>query len=125
MVTGSEEDAALLKIEIAWCLQHLEKLLENDKLPEKKGKEMRKARKLLKTEGTPLPQLRQVMRTQCGDYRARMKAEEEDVKLDADKIKFAELDLKKSKSSFLKKSVDKKCDEPKAEFKFNFSLPPS
>jgi len=127
---GEEEDPAKAALQLAaetvWCIEFLDKLLEGGKLNEKKSKEVRKARKLLKAEGTPLPQRRQLMRTQCGDYRAKMKAEEEAVKLDVSKVTFNEVDVKGSSSNFIKKktAAESNCDMAvKTEFKFNFSPP--
>ena len=60
--TGMREeedpDRAALQLasETAWCVEFLDKLLDGGKLSEKRSKEVRKARKLLKAEGTPLPQ---------------------------------------------------------------------
>ena len=126
---GEEEDPAKAALQLAaetvWCVEFLDKLLEGGKLSEKKSKEVRKARKLLKAEGTPLPQRRQLMRTQCGDYRAKMKAEEEAVKLDVSKVTFNEVDVAGSSSNFIKKkTTESNCDTTvKTEFKFNFSPP--
>jgi len=118
--------AAQLAMEIAWCVDMLEKQLEGGKLGEKKAKDFRKAKKLLKNKDTPLIQQRQLMRTHCGDYRAKMKAEEESVRLDSSKVKFNEVQIKTTKNNFIKKAVSskKKCDnEDKTEFKFNFKDP--
>ena len=94
---GEEEDPAKAALQLAsettWCIEFLDKQLEGGKLSEKRMKELRKAKKLLKAENTPLPQRRQVMRTQCGDYRAKMKAEEEAVKLDASKVTFNDVNV--------------------------------
>ena len=116
--------AAQLAAEVAWCLEVIEDRLEKEKGGEKKVKELRKARRLLRAEETPLIQKRQLMRTSCGDYRAKMKAEEELVKLDAAKVKFNVVDQKTSKSNFFKKAADKSSEGPeKPVFRFNFSLP--
>ena len=126
---GEEEDPAKAALQLAsettWCIEFLDKQLEGGKLSEKKIKELRKAKKLLKAENTPLPQRRQVMRTQCGDYRAKMKAEEEAVKLDASKVTFNDVNVKGSSSNFIKKkTIERNCDAvSKTEFKFNFSPP--
>ena len=65
------------------------------------------------------------MRTQCGDYRAKMKAEEEAVKLDVSKVTFNDVDVKGSSSNFIKKKItERNCDmTSKTEFKFNFNPP--
>lgn len=116
--------AQQLAAEAAWCLADLERQLAAGKLGERKAKEVRKARRLLKAEETQLVQRRQLMRTHCGDYRAKMRAEEEAVKLDAGKVKFNKVDLKAS-SNFMKKASEKKCEnaEGRTEFRFDFKLP--
>ena len=56
---GEEEDPAKAALQLAsettWCIEFLDKQLEGGKLSEKKIKELRKAKKLLKAENTPLP----------------------------------------------------------------------
>ena len=56
---------------------------------------------------------------------AKMKAEEEAVKLDASKVTFNDVNVKGSSSNFIKKkTIERNCDAvSKTEFKFNFSPP--
>ena len=120
----SEVDKAELATELLWCIKHIETLLDKGKLSEKKLKELRTCYKLLKNSDTPLPKLRQAMRNSCGDYKAKMLAEEKDVKLLSDKI--SSCDVSKSiQSNFIKKSVQKDASDAKpdkVEFKFNFNI---
>ena len=122
-------DKTELNAEVLWCLQHLETLIGSGKLSEKKSKEARTCYKLIKNPETPLPKLRQAMRTSCGDYKAKMKAEEEkEVKLDNKKILLAP--VAKSQSNFIKKSnaTLRKTEEGSSrggggeQFKFNFTI---
>ena len=116
--------AASLAAEVAWCLEALARQLESGKLGDRKAKEARKAMRLIKDEGTKLPQRRQLMKTHCGDYRAKMKAEEEALKVEASKAKFLQSNPKTSNCNFIKKKAfESNCDKEKTEFKFNFTLP--
>ena len=115
--------AANLAAEVAWCLESLARQLEGGKLGDRKAKEVRKVVRLIKDEGTKLPQRRQLMRTHCGDYRAKMKGEEEALKIEASKAKFIQSNPKTSNSNFIKKKAfESNCDKEKTEFKFNFTL---
>ena len=120
----SDVDKTELNVEVLWCLQHLETLLGSGKLSEKKGKEARTCYKLIKNPETPLPKLRQAMRTSCGDYKAKMKVEEKEVKLDNKKIISAP--VAKSQCNFIKKSnaTLRKADSSSSgeQFKFNFTI---
>jgi len=120
-------DKTELKAEVLWCIGHLEHLMSSTKLSEKKSRETRTCYKLIKNQDTPLPKLRQAMRTACGDYKAKMKAEEKDVKLESKTMLPASLD--KSQCSFIKKSSIssesvKKSDTSSSseKFKFNFNI---
>merc|ERR1719270_57743 len=110
-----------LATEVLWCLQHIEGLLDKGKLSEKKMKEARSCYKLLKNSKTPLPKLRQAMRNSCGDYKAKMLAEEKEVKLDSDQISKCDANKSQQQSNFIKKSVSKPSSD-KVEFKFNFNI---
>ena len=114
-----------LATEVLWCLQHIEGLLDKGKLSEKKTKEARSCYKLLKNSKTPLPKLRQAMRNSCGDYKAKMLAEEKEVKLDGDKISSCDIS-QEQQSNFIKKSSSKDVNisskSDKVEFKFNFNI---
>merc|ERR1719315_935042 len=90
----NERASSQLAFEIAWCLEKLEEMLQKGKHGEKKLKEMKKAVRLLKNKDTPLVQQRQLMRVHCGDYREKIKAEEEAVRLDANKVKFHDVSIK-------------------------------
>ena len=110
-----------LAAEVLWCVQHIEMILNQGKLGEKKTKEARISRKLLKNPDTPLVKKRQAMRNSCGDYRAKMRAEERETKLENERIKVGKVKVKKH--TFIKKSVVKASDQSeKAEFKFNFNV---
>ena len=119
-------DKTELNAEVLWCLQHLETLLDSGKLSEKKSREARTCYKLIRNPETPLPKLRQAMRTSCGDYKAKMKVEEKEVKLDNKKILSAT--VAKSQSNFIKKSnatlrKSEECSSSGGEmFKFNFTI---
>merc|ERR1712098_835717 len=97
-------------------------ILAQGKLGEKKAKEARISRKLLKNPDTHLVKLRQAMRNSCGDYREKMKAEERDTKLETENIRVGL--VKDSDINFIKKSAVAKQKEPreKVEFKFNFNI---
>jgi len=123
--TSTGEHDADLAAEVLWCVQHIEMILTQGKLGEKKAKEARISRKLLKNPDTPLVKLRQAMRSSCGDYRAKMKAEERETKLENEKIKAGQ--VKAKKHTFIKKSVVKASgseQSEKVEFKFNFNVQP-
>ena len=114
-----------LATEVLWCIQHIEGLLDKGKLSEKKMKEARSCYKLLKNSKTPLPKLRQAMRNSCGDYKAKMLAEDKEIKLDGDKITSCDTS-QNQKSNFIKKSASKDDNDSskndKVEFKFNFNI---
>jgi len=113
-----------LASEIAWCVEQLETSLSSGKLSEKKLKEARKSKKVLQNPDTPLVKLRQIMRINFGDFRAKMRSDEEKHKmLDTSKVKLASVPATKTTSSFIKKRSEKVGDStvPKATFKFNFS----
>ncbi len=122
LMAMSDNSDLELATEVLWCLQHIEGLLDKGKLSEKKMKEARSCYKLLKNSKTPLPKLRQAMRNSCGDYKAKMLAEEKEVKLVGDKISSCDA----SQSNFIKKSASKddkdSSKNDKVEFKFNFNI---
>ena len=123
--TMSDNSDLELATEVLWCLQHIEGLLDKGKSSEKKTKEARSCYKLLKNSKTPLPKLRQAMRNSCGDYKAKMLAEEKEVKLDGDKISSCDIS-QEQQSNFIKKSSSKDINisskSDKVEFKFNFNI---
>ena len=123
--TMSDNSDLELATEVLWCIQHIEGLIDKGKLSEKKLKEARSCYKLLKNSKTPLPKLRQAMRNSCGDYKAKMLAEDKEVKLDGDKITSCDTS-QNQKSNFIKKSASKDDNDSskndKVEFKFNFNI---
>ena len=120
--TMSDNSDLELATEVLWCIQHIEGLIDKGKLSEKKLKEARSCYKLLKNSKIPLPKLRQAMRNSCGDYKAKMLAEDKEVKLDGDKITSCDTS-QNQKSNFIKKSASKDDnDSSKNEFKFNFNI---
>ena len=70
-VMNTTEPDTDLAAEVLWCVQHIEMILNQGKLGEKKTKEARISRKLLKNPDTLLLKKRQAMRNSCGDYRAK------------------------------------------------------
>jgi len=123
----SEEKSSAAKIqlaaEIAWCVEQIDNSLTSGKLNEKQVKDFRRIKKLLQNPDTQLIKLRQVMRTKFGDYRAKMRVEEDKNKsLDSSKIKFTPKPSEGTSSSFFKKKSENKCDQPVAKFKFNFNV---
>ena len=102
MSDSDSTDKTQLNAEVIWCIQHLESSLASGKLSEKKSKEFRTCYKLIKNPETPLPRLRQAMRNACGDYKAKMKAEESVVRLDS--IKILPATVEKSQCNFIKKA---------------------
>ena len=115
--SGSTE----LRAEVLWCIDYIESLVSKGKLSDKKLKELRISRKLLKNPDTPLVKMRQAMRNSCGDYRSKMKAEENEVKLENSTVTDVRLNLKEG--NFIKKSSVKSNDlNDKTDFKFNFNI---
>ena len=118
-------DKTELNAEVLWCSRHLEDMMASGKLSEKKTKEARTCYKVIRNPETALPKLRQAMRKGCGDYKAKMKAEEKEVKLDSNKILSASVE--RAQCNFIKKSsvasVTKKEESSSSEkFKFNFNI---
>ena len=120
-----------MQSEIIWCVQQLEEKIDSGKLSEKKIAETKKYIKTLKNPQSQLVKIRQIMRTNFGDYRAKMAEEEKASKLDLNKVKIGEVKALTTKSaenkfSFVKKSASKAGakdeDAPKSEFKFSFNV---
>ena len=126
-----------MQTEIVWCVKQFEQSLASGKLSEKKAAEAMKSIKILKNPQSKLIKIRQVMRTNFGDYRAKMAAEEKAGKLDHGKVKevkpppavatagSSESKAPSDKVTFIKKSASKAGtkDQPqKTEFKFAFNL---
>jgi len=121
MSVADDSGSTELRAEVLWCIDYIESLVSKGKLSEKKLKELRISRKLLKNPDTPLVKLRQAMRNSCGDYRTKMKAEENEVRLDKSTVTDVRLNMKEG--NFLKKSSVKSNDlNDKREFKFNFNI---
>ena len=114
-----------LATEVLWCLEYIQGLLDKGKLSEKKMKEARSCYKLFKNPKTPLPKLRQAMRNSCGDYKAKMLAEDKEIRLLGDKITSCDV-TQNQQSNFIKKSASKDVSDSsksdKVEFKFNFNI---
>ena len=127
-----------MQTEIVWCVKQFEQSLASGKLSEKKAAEAMKSIKILKNPQSKLIKIRQVMRTNFGDYRAKMAAEEKSGKLDHGKVKevkpppaatatagSSESKAPSDKVTFIKKSAFKagtKDLPQKTEFKFAFNL---
>ena len=120
-----------MQSEIIWCVQQLEEKIDSGKLSEKKIAETKKYIKTLKNPQSQLVKIRQIMRTNFGDYRAKMAEEEKASKLDLNKVKIGEVKALTTKSaenkfSFVKKSASKAGakdeDAPIREFKFSFNV---
>ena len=111
--------------EILWCVEQFELSLQSGKLTSKKAAEVKQFIKKLKHPPTPLVKIRQIMRTNFGDYRAKMASEDKSLKLDDSKVKITEGNTKPEKTSFIKKSASKsgsKEESTKTEFKFSFNI---
>ena len=126
-----------MQTEIVWCVKQFEQSLASGKLTEKKAADAMKSIKILKNPQSKLIKIRQVMRTNFGDYRAKMAAEEKSAgKLDHGKVKEVKSppaatatgssgEFKSDKVTFIKKSASKAGtkDQPqKTEFKFAFNV---
>jgi len=115
----------LFQAEIMWCVEQFELSLQSGKLSEKKAAEIKQYIKKLKNPLTPLVKIRQIMRTNYGDYRAKMAVDEKSSKLDLSKVKITEGNTKSEKPSFIKKSAaisGSKEERAKTEFKFSFNI---
>ncbi|XP_062935901.1 UPF0488 protein C8orf33 homolog isoform X1 [Cynocephalus volans] len=67
--------AEQLARELAWCVEQLELGLRRQKPTPKQKEQAVGAVRALRSDRTPLPRKRQLMRSLFGDYRARMEAE--------------------------------------------------
>ncbi|XP_055461687.1 LOW QUALITY PROTEIN: UPF0488 protein C8orf33 homolog [Psammomys obesus] len=72
---SAEAQAEQLARELAWCVEQLELGLKRQKPTPKQEEQALGAIRTLRSEKTPLPQKRQLMRSLFGDYRAQMDAE--------------------------------------------------
>lgn len=74
---SNEESAAeRFQKELCWCIQQLEKGLQNLKPNAKQVEEAKKLLRTLKSPRAPMAKKRQVMRMTFGDYRTKMQREE-------------------------------------------------
>merc|ERR1711915_228894 len=102
----SEAGEVSLKCEVAWCIQQIDKSLATGKLSQKREKEAIKCKKVLENPQSSLIKLRQAMRAQCGDYRTKMREDEERSRaLDHSKVKIASVPTVGTGNRFIKKSV--------------------
>ncbi|ELK11774.1 hypothetical protein PAL_GLEAN10010523 [Pteropus alecto] len=67
--------AEKLARELAWCVEQLELGLKTQTPSPKQKEQAIGAIRILRSERTPLPRKRQLMRSLFGDYRAQMEAE--------------------------------------------------
>nr|XP_044999083.1 UPF0488 protein C8orf33 homolog isoform X2 [Jaculus jaculus] len=74
-VPSAEAQAEQLARELAWCVEQLELGLKMQKPTAKQKEQAIGAIRILRSERTPLPRKRQLMRSMFGDYRAQMEAE--------------------------------------------------
>lgn len=71
-----EESLRQFQLELCWCIQQLERTLNEKKGNEKQLQETWKVLTVLKNNNQPIIRKRQLMRTHFGDYRAKMASEE-------------------------------------------------
>ncbi|KAM5211147.1 UPF0488 protein C8orf33 homolog isoform 1-T1 [Hipposideros larvatus] len=72
---SAETQAEQLARELAWCVEQLELGLKMQRPSPKQREQALGAIRTLRSERTPLPRKRQLMRSMFGDYRAQMEAE--------------------------------------------------
>ncbi|XP_058555532.1 UPF0488 protein C8orf33 homolog isoform X1 [Neofelis nebulosa] len=72
---NAEAQAEQLVRELAWCVEQLELGLKMQRPSQKQKEQALGAIRTLRSERTPLPRKRQLMRSLFGDYRAQMEAE--------------------------------------------------
>lgn len=72
---SAEAQAEQLARELAWCVEQLELGLKTQRPTPKQKEQAVGAIRTLRSEKTPLPRKRQLMRSLFGDYRAQMDAE--------------------------------------------------
>ncbi|RVE44973.1 hypothetical protein evm_010398 [Chilo suppressalis] len=116
-----EESMRQFQLELCWCIQQLERSLNDKKGNEKQLQEAWKVLTVLKNNNQPIIRKRQLMRTHFGDYRAKMAAEEKKLAKMASKIKIAEVP-DKPKATFFRKSAFLTTGD--SSFRFNFNLAP-
>ncbi|CAH1642464.1 unnamed protein product [Spodoptera littoralis] len=116
-----EESVRQFQLELCWCIQQLERSLNEKKGNEKQMQEAWKVLTVLKNNNQPTIRKRQLMRTHFGDYRAKMAAEEKKLAKMASKIKISDVP-DKPKATFLRKSAF--LTTGNESFRFNFNLAP-
>ncbi|CAG9790078.1 unnamed protein product [Diatraea saccharalis] len=119
--TDPEESIRKFQLELCWCIQQLERSINDTKGNEKQLQEAWKVLTVLKSNNQPVIRKRQLMRTHFGDYRAKMAAEEKKLAKMTRKIKIAEVP-DKPKATFLRKSAFLSTGDN--AFRFNFNLAP-
>ncbi|XP_040847491.1 UPF0488 protein C8orf33 homolog [Ochotona curzoniae] len=127
---SAEAQAEQLARELAWCVEQLELGLRTRKATERQREQASSALRSLRSERTPLPRKRQLMRTLFGDYRARMEAESLEALRSlraasrAARVQpVAEAARKKSRKVCRLRPAPRAeatVDTPEEEFKFNF-----
>lgn len=75
---SAEAQEEQLARELAWCVEQLELGLRTRRPSPKQREQAAGAIRSLRSDSTPLPRKRQLMRSLFGDYRARMEAERRD-----------------------------------------------
>ncbi|CAH2061898.1 unnamed protein product, partial [Iphiclides podalirius] len=116
------EDATReFQLQLCWCIQQLERTLNEKKDNEKQLQEAWKVLTVLKNNNQPIIRKRQLMRTHFGDYRAKMASEEKKLAKMASKIKISETPAQ-PKAKFLRKSAFLTTGDE--SFRFNFNIPP-
>ncbi|CAB3247069.1 unnamed protein product [Arctia plantaginis] len=116
-----EESLRQFQLELCWCIQQLERSLNEKKGTEKQLQEAWKVLTVLKNNNQPMIRKRQLMRTHFGDYRAKMAAEEKKLAKMASKIKISDVP-DKPKATFLRKSAFLTTGDE--SFRFNFHIAP-
>ncbi|XP_029779430.1 UPF0488 protein C8orf33 homolog isoform X2 [Suricata suricatta] len=74
----AEAQAEQLARELAWCVEQLELGLKMQRPSPKQKEQALGAIRTLRSQRTPLPRKRQLMRSLFGDYRAQMEAERQE-----------------------------------------------
>ncbi|CAK1595037.1 unnamed protein product [Parnassius mnemosyne] len=117
----SEDTTREFQLQLCWCIQQLERSLNEKKGNEKQLQEAWKVLTVLKNNNQPIIRKRQLMRTHFGDYRAKMAAEEKKLAKMASKMKISESPAQ-PKATFLRKSAFLTTGD--SSFRFNFNIPP-
>jgi len=81
---SEEYSERVFQEELWWCIDYLEENLRIKKLSEKQTKSTIKTISWLKNSNIPYGKKRQLMRVSCGDYRAKMAKEDEEIWIEDD-----------------------------------------